>query len=222
MNHSIIIGVDSAGDGALAGPVVVAAAAFLRSAPVVQRVFESTTKSTVLTVDDSKKIKKPEHRLALAQAIRSQAAATAIITRSSEEIDTYLISRVVPEAIRLAISRVLEKLSPQFPSPKDYLVLLDGDLEVPSNIPCEVRPIAQGDAKHWQIGAASILAKVDCDMAMAGYAERYPVYDFAHNLGYPTPDHKKRLKAHGACPVHRKTFKPVQAVRPLPKGASEL
>lgn len=218
MSQSVIIGVDEAGMGALAGPLVVAATAFLHDAPVVTATYQGVRKDVELRAGDSKGIKKPEHITLLSGAIRRDALACSVLRRSVEEIDANLISRVLPETIRLAVARIMEPLAHRFPSPRDYLVLLDGELEVPGGIPCEVRPIAQGDKKHWQIGAASILAKESYDGAMLELAARYPAYGFESNKGYPTPDHKKRLKELGPSKAHRKSFRPVQVVRPPMKG----
>ena len=216
--HSIVIGVDETGVGACAGPLVVAAAAFRIDAPIVTATYASVRKDVLLQACDSKAVKKSEHLQCLAAAIRRAAETTAVIERSVADIDRHLLSNILPETIRLAVSRVMEQLAPRYTLASDYLVLLDGDLEIPPGIPCEVRPIAGGDAKYWQIGAASILAKDVNDAAMLELSRRFPEYSFDTNKGYPTPDHKRRLKELGPCAAHRRTFKPVQASRPVPKG----
>lgn len=216
-----IIGVDEAGRGALAGPLVVAAAAFLREAPVVTATWRGVRSDKTLTVNDSKTFANPDHRSVLAQAVREQSALVCVLERTAKEIDARLMFTVFPETIKLVISRTVERLRAQDPSADeagDYLVMLDGEFDVPANMPCPVQAIVRGDKQIWQIGAASVLAKVFRDERMLALHERYPDYGFDQHKGYPVPAHKKLLKQHGPSAVHRRTFKPVAEVNGLPEG----
>jgi ribonuclease HII len=208
---NIIIGIDEAGMGALAGPLVVCAAAFERDASPVTATFRGLRGDVVVTAGDSKSFRNPTHREVLATAIRGSAHALTLIERSNKEIDARLISAIFPEALRLAAARCIEQivLRGKFTDPRHFLIVIDGDVTVPDGLPCPIRAIPDGDKKIWQIGAASIVAKTVRDSHMTALASRHPEYDFERNKGYPTPDHKRRIKAHGPSSVHRKTFRPV-------------
>lgn len=216
----VIIGVDEVGCGALAGPLVVAAAAFSGMAECVTAMFRGVRGEKTLTVGDSKSIKDENHRAVLARAVEDKALATCIIERTNKEIDARLLSVVFPETVGLVIARVLEELQHKGVGevPSDYLVLIDGDIRVPPNIPCPYRTIVDGDKKIWQIGAASIIAKVKRDTRMLQLHEKYPLYGFDKNKGYPVPAHKKLLATHGPSAVHRRSFRPVAESQGLPEG----
>lgn len=216
----ITIGVDEVGCGALAGPLVVAATAFLPGTECVTAVYQGLRGDKVLTVADSKSFKNENHRSVLAKAITDKALAMCIIERTSKEIDARLLYTVFPETIGLVIVRVVEELFHRklIQAPTDVDVLIDGDIRVPENLPYTYRTIIDGDKKVWQIGAASIVAKVRRDERMEQLAEKYPDYEFEKNKGYPVPTHKKLLAKHGPSPVHRKTFRPVLEMLPLPEG----
>ncbi len=182
-----IAGLDEAGRGPLAGPVVVAAVILprLRSFPLL---------------DDSKLISR-EDRQHLYDLITSQAQAWAIGAGSEQEIDRLNIL----EATKLACCRALASLSAQ----PDYL-LLDA-LRLPM-IPLPQRDIIKGDQLSPSIAAASIIAKVTRDRIMDTYHQRFPDYQFHIHKGYPTPDHLDRLQQFGPCDGHRRSFKPVRAL----------
>jgi len=216
----VIIGVDEVGCGALAGPLVVGAAAFSDFTECVTAMFRGVRGEKTLVVGDSKSIKDDNHRAVLARAVEEKALATCLIERTNKEIDARLLSVVFPETIGLVIARVLEELKHRGigEAPEDYLVLIDGDIRVPPNIPCPFRTVVDGDKKIWQIGAASIIAKVKRDTRMVQLHERYPKYEFNKNKGYPVPTHKKLLAAHGPSAVHRRSFRPVAESQGLPEG----
>ena len=217
---SIIIGVDESGRGSLAGPLVVCAVAFLREEQPVTAAYHSLRGDKVVTAGDSKSFSNPVHREVLDQAIRSVALGYTVIERSASEIDARLMFHVFPESLHLAISRLLEQLLAKgfSKNPQDYLVMVDGDVPLPQGLGCPMRAVIDGDKLVWQIGAASIVAKVACDAKMVALHEQYPKYDFAKNKGYPVHAHKKVLKALGPSPVHRKTFRPVAEALGLPPG----
>ncbi len=180
-----IAGLDEAGRGPLAGPVVAAAVILpRRSAPA--------------GLDDSKALT-ASTRHALYALITQQAVDWAIGQASEQEIDTLNIL----EATRLASRRALASLR----CPPDYL--LTDALALP-HIHMPHRPVVKGDNLSVSIAAASILAKVFRDRLMEDYHRRFPDYHFHIHKGYPTPDHLRRLKHFGACLAHRHSFKPVQ------------
>jgi ribonuclease HII len=180
-------GVDEAGRGPLAGPVVAAAVILHPRRPV-----EGLADSKTLT---------PRRREELAEEIRSRAIAWAVAAASVEEIDALNILR----ASLLAMRRAVEALSV-----KPQRVLVDGLYRPELAIP--MRAIVGGDATVAAISAASILAKVSRDANMLKLHEEYPLYGFDRHKGYTTDRHLAALRAHGACSVHRRSFAPVRAV----------
>ncbi len=182
MDVSVLAGVDEAGRGALAGPVVAAAV-------VMERLPKGVT--------DSKRCA-PRQRERLAEAIRQGAGAWAIGVSSVEEIDAYNILQASLLAMRRAILNL---------SIKPTRVLVDG-LQIPE-VPVPCRAIVGGDAKEPLIGAASILAKIHRDALMRAMAEDHPHYGFDKHKGYGTEIHLQALAQFGACPQHRRHFRPV-------------
>lgn len=217
-----VIGVDEAGCGALAGPLIVVATAFPVDAERVSVTWKGVRSDKTLVAGDSKGIKDAAQRAVLAEAIRKVAVATSIIERHPDEIDARLFGTVFPEAIRLAASRCVEALTVRDPSlsPSDILVLVDGDVERPA-IPCPVQCIPDGDKLDWRIGAASVLAKVRHDFWVDHMHECYPKWGFDSHRGYPTKAHKALLAKKGPTEAHRKTFRPVRDVLPRAKGIEE-
>lgn len=181
-----IAGVDEAGRGPLAGPVVAAAVIL----PVRCR---------LTGVDDSKQLSAPE-RDRLYAVIMDRAVGVGVGSATAEEIDRINIL----EATKLAMRRALAELSPT----PDY-VLIDA---VPLlGVPMPVRPIIKGDAVSVSIAAASIVAKVTRDRLMAQLHYIYPRYNFLAHKGYGTEEHLARLAEFGPSPIHRQTFAPVLA-----------
>jgi ribonuclease HII len=149
-------------------------------------------------VHDSKLVPE-EARLELAPLIEGWALASAIAIATVEEIDRINIYH----ASHLAMCRAIEKLGAV-----DH-VLVDGNA-VPKALKCAATPIVKGDQKCLSIAAASILAKVWRDNHMNEMEAAYPGYGFARHKGYPTPMHIEALQKLGYCPVHRRSFAPVQ------------
>lgn len=181
-----IAGLDEAGRGPLAGPVVAAIVILPRRwSPVL--------------LDDSKLLSE-QQREVLYEAITTKAIAWAIGMATEQEIDELNILG----ATRLASCRALSHLA----TPPDYL-LLDA-LHLPT-VSVPQRPVIKGDQLSRSIAAASILAKVSRDRMMTTYHERFPQYQFHLHKGYPTQEHLRRLQQFGPCPGHRRSFRPVQA-----------
>lgn len=183
----LVAGVDEAGRGPLAGPVVAAAVILDDENPIVG-------------LADSKQLSE-KARERLFDEIRAKALCCAIAEASVDEIDNLNIL----QATMLAMRRAVESLRL-----KPAKVLVDGNRLPVLKVAAEA--IVQGDAKVQAISAASILAKVHRDRLCLRLHELHPQYGFADHKGYPTPEHLAALQVHGACSVHRKSFAPVRAV----------
>jgi ribonuclease HII len=185
-----IAGLDEAGRGPMAGPVV--AGAVILDPELAQVWWSDLRDCKLLTA---------KQRERLAVRVRDSAA-WGIGSAGSEEID----SLGLVEATRQAMLRALDDLG----SHPD-LLLIDA-LKLPDvDAGWSQRAIIHGDALSASIAAASILAKVERDRLMDEFDITYPAYGFAHNRGYCTPDHKRALHAHGPCPIHRRSFAPVRS-----------
>ena len=183
----LIAGVDEAGRGPLAGPVVAAAVILDELKPI-------------RGLNDSKKLS-PATRERLFDEIRAKALCCAIAEASVEEIDALNIL----QASMLAMRRAVEGLRL-----KPGKVLVDGNRLPVLKVAAEA--IVQGDAKVKAISAASILAKVYRDRLCLTLHEQHPQYGFDGHKGYSTPEHLAALRAHGACAHHRRSFAPVREV----------
>lgn len=179
-----VCGVDEAGRGPLAGPVVAAAVILDPARPIAG-------------LNDSKKLS-ARKREALALTIREQALAWAVANASVEEIDRLNILHASLLAMQRAVAAL--QVVPE-------RALIDGNRCPQLAMPAEA--VVQGDAKVASIAAASILAKTVRDAGMLALHARYPQYGFDRHMGYPTAAHCAALAAHGASPVHRKSFAPV-------------
>lgn len=177
-----VCGVDEAGRGPLAGPVCAAAVILPKNT-----IIEGT--------NDSKKLTEKK-REALFDIIKEKAVSYGIAFASPEEIDEINIL----QATFLAMRRAVEQLT----LPPD-LVMVDGN-QIPPGLGCDARCIIKGDALSSSIACASILAKVTRDRYMIEIAREYPEYNFAKHKGYGTKEHIEALRAHGMCPIHRRSF----------------
>ena len=185
--YKVIAGVDEAGRGPLAGPVVSAAV-------VLPETFNAPG------IDDSKKLSEKK-RETLFPLIQAQAIAFGIGMADHEEIDRINIL----QASLLSMKRAVDALH----FAPDYL-LIDGKFTIDSTI--AQRPVIKGDALSLSIAAASIMAKVTRDRIMAELDAQYPQYGLKRHKGYPTKAHKEAILAHGPCPVHRRSFKGVKDI----------
>ena len=185
--QGLVAGVDEAGRGPLAGPVVAAAVILDEQNPI-------------RGLRDSKTLG-PVTRERLALEVRAHALCCSVGLASVEEIDALNILQATLLAMRRAVDGL--RLLPR-------RVLVDGNRLPALNIPAEA--IVKGDSKVAAISAASIVAKVHRDSLLAALHELHPAYGFATHKGYPTPEHLAALRTHGACSAHRRSFGPVRAV----------
>jgi ribonuclease HII len=189
----LLAGVDEAGRGPLAGPVVAAAVILDPRAPIAG-------------LADSKLLS-PRRREALFDQIRARALCCAIASASTQEIDNLNILQATLLAMRRAVEAL--RLPPR-------RVVVDGNCTPSLTMP--VAAIVGGDAKVAAISAASILAKVQRDRWCLELHAQYPHYGFDAHKGYPTPAHLAALRRHGPCAAHRLSFAPVREARGLPLG----
>jgi ribonuclease HII len=228
-----VMGIDEAGRGPLAGPVVAAAA-------IVPTEIDGIT--------DSKKITCEDAREALyEQIVCSPGVSWAVAVVDAAAIDDINILQATMQAMSMAASALVinspeaeakwdestkhpvcasrkgcyvtcggKRLKPAATSSiigkavvPSYYALVDGN-RLPKDLPCEGEAIVKGDSKEYSIAAASILAKVSRDRLMHAYHELYPDYNLSQHKGYPTKDHMTAVFKFGACPIHRRTFAPLK------------
>ena len=187
-----VAGIDEAGRGPLAGPVVAAAV-------VLPEGFHHAE------LDDSKKLTERSRERLFAEITSQGEIGWAVAVVESEEIDRLNILRATHEAMRRAFAALL--FAPDH-------ALIDGLPVLPFPIPQTA--LVGGDGLSFSIAAASVIAKVTRDRLMVEMEARYPAYGFAQHKGYGTALHLAKLRAHGPCAIHRKSFSPVQqALLPL-------
>ncbi|MEQ9617980.1 MAG: ribonuclease HII [Deltaproteobacteria bacterium] len=182
--RKIPAGVDEAGRGPLAGPVVAAAVILPEGC-------------SIEGIDDSKKLSHPR-RKAVLEKITKTAVSVAVGIVEPEKIDEINILRASLIAMEIAVNNLVTK--------PDFL-LIDGNQRISLLIPQET--IIKGDSRCSSIAAASILAKVTRDSIMEEYDNLYPEYNFRSHKGYPTREHFEAIRKYGPCPIHRKTFRGV-------------
>ncbi|HRE92022.1 MAG TPA: ribonuclease HII [Myxococcota bacterium] len=185
-----LIGLDEAGRGPLAGPVVVAACAL----PTVEH-------EALTLLDDSKRLDEAT-RDALFEPIRELAIGYAVAVIDHLTIDAMNILRASLHGMFVA----WRELVTAHPELEGAPVLVDGRDRAPLPEHVLQRPLIKGDARSRNIAAASILAKVTRDRLMVQAHALYPHYGFDRHKGYPTPAHRKAIAEHGPCPIHRRSF----------------
>ncbi len=187
-----IAGIDEAGRGPLAGPVVVACVVMPRD-------------SMIEGVNDSKKVSEKK-REKLYEEITREALGYGVGIISQEEIDRINILNATKEGLTLAIKNLetdLQEKNRDFQKPE--IILVDALTKIDTDhIP--YRSIIKGDSKSYSIAAASIIAKVTRDRIMRQWDEVYPMYGFEKHKGYGTAAHITAIKEHGLCPLHRRSF----------------
>jgi ribonuclease HII len=191
LGYKLIGGVDEAGRGPLAGPVVAACVVIGPDFKIDSPDLELVADSKALTA------KKREHLFGI---IKTRVLAVEIGVVNNTDIDKINIL----QASFLAMRRAIRKLAVQ----PDY-ILLDGGFKIPK-LDKPQTAIVKGDATVWAIAAASIIAKVSRDWLMAEIDQQYPQYGFAQHKGYGTKLHFAKIAEYGPCPLHRCTFSPIK------------
>lgn len=189
--YRLIAGLDEAGRGPLAGPVVAACAVFDFSQPLDDDALSLVRDSKTLSA---------KQRIKLFSLIKNQAVAVEISVINNQVIDQINIL----QASLLAMRRCLKKLNN-----KPDFALIDGKFSVPQ-LEVPQTAVINGDARIFSIAAASIIAKVSRDYLMTEYDKKYPGYAFDQHKGYGTKLHLDRLKALGPSPIHRLSFAPLK------------
>lgn len=184
---AFIAGVDEAGRGPLAGPVVTAS------------VILPKDTHTLLGLDDSKAISKKE-RERYASEIKRIAVSYSVHIQSAEKIDELNIYVATKESMEKAVQQLT--IQPDF-------VIVDA---MPLNLSCKTASVIKGDAKSLAVAAASIIAKTERDNLMDELHNDFPMYNFRQNAGYGTKEHLEALRLHGSCIHHRKSFEPVKSM----------
>ncbi len=187
--YELVLGLDEAGRGPLAGPVVAAAAVMPWPCPVDG-------------LDDSKALTEAE-RERLYLLIIEHAIAYGVSEGPPDEIDRINILQASLQAMRRSWQQVVVAR----PALRSALVVVDGKQRAPLPGDVEQRTFIKGDARSVNIAAASILAKVTRDRRMVDYHAEYPVYGFDQHKGYPTPAHRAAVARHGLSPIHRRSFR---------------
>jgi ribonuclease HII len=187
LNHLTIAGIDEAGRGPLAGPVVAASVIVDRNI-----IFKK--------VNDSKKLSKLLREELYNEITTHYQYSVGIV--SHEEIDIINILQATIKASKIAAN----KLNFDYDNSID-LFLVDGNMKFNDN---KFVSIIKGDSKSYSIAAASIVAKVTRDKIMAEYHQQYPEFNWIQNSGYGTVEHRNAISEHGPTPIHRKTFQPIK------------
>ena len=183
-----VAGIDEAGRGPLAGPVVAAAVILDRS---------RAKRRLLRRLDDSKKLTAVDRQAAYLALCDSDAVVIGIGAASAREIDRFNILQATYLGMRRAVAGLAQQAE---------AVLIDG-LPVPG-FPVPQEALVKGDARSFSIAAASVIAKVTRDRFMRTAAALHPQYGFERHKGYGTPEHLEALRLHGPCPLHRRSFAP--------------
>jgi ribonuclease HII len=189
MGYKTIAGVDEAGRGPLAGPVVAACVVFDSNFKLNEKLWEKLTDSKKLLAKD---------REVLFKIIKENCLAVEIGVVNNKKIDQINILQASFLAMKKAIANL--KIKP------DY-ILVDGKFKIP-DLNIDQGAICQGDANVFSIAAASIIAKVSRDWLMTEYDKKYPQYNFKQHKGYGTKLHYLKIKENGPCSIHRQSFAP--------------
>ncbi len=189
--HGYLVGLDEAGRGPLAGPVVAGAVALETPCPV-----------ELEGLNDSKQLNEAQ-REALFEPIKRHALAWGIAAIEPDELDRINILQASLKAMGIAWQRAVVRR----PDLRSALVVVDGNMR--AHLPPDIaqRPIVKGDARSLNIAAASILAKVTRDRRMVIAGARWPAYGFERHKGYPTKTHRATVGRIGACAIHRRSFR---------------
>jgi ribonuclease HII len=203
---SIIIGLDEAGRGPLAGPVV-AAAVTLRPSPLKKFILPRYKER----LDDSKKMRPVERERSFREI--SKRSLFGVGLKGHGFIDRKNIRIATAQAMQQALIRLVAEYcrlnnKRERDIKKDIYVLVDGNID--PGLPYKTALIVKGDSKSFSIAAASIVAKVTRDRMMCTYDKLYPNYGFSRHKGYGTRYHLKAIRKYGPCRIHRKSFAPIR------------
>jgi len=185
-----VAGIDEAGRGPWAGPVVAGI------------VIIKNENQCVVGVNDSKKISKKK-REELYNKIVSNSLAYGVGVVENIEIDNIGLAQAVKKAMELAIV----DCETRFGNRIDYLIIDGKSVKSPGNYQCY--KVDKGDSLHYSIASASIIAKVYRDRLMGNFSKMYPEYMFEENVGYGTKKHRDAISKYGLCEIHRRSFKPI-------------
>lgn len=206
-HQGLIAGIDEAGRGPWAGPVVAGAVVFLD---------QNCNPCLLNSLNDSKKLSASMREKLYALLREEQKKGRVLIgigEASAQEIDSQNILQATFSAMKRAVLQLSQK--PDF-------ALVDGN-RAPCSFPVPTQTIIKGDAKSMSVAAASVCAKVYRDRLMQKLALKYPHYGFEKNAGYGTKAHQNGLQKFGVCPEHRKTYKPVANIlSKYPKGEQHV
>lgn len=203
---SIIIGLDEAGRGPLAGPVV-AAAVMLKTTPLRRFAIPFYKER----VDDSKKMLPRQREKAFCEI--SEKSLFVVASKDHKFIDQKNIYKATLSVMKEAVRRLIKKYcqlnnKTENKIRKNICILVDGNMHL--DVPYKTISIVKGDSKSLSIAAASIMAKVARDRMMEDYDKKYPSYGFLRHKGYGTKFHLDAIRKYGPCPIHRKTFSPIK------------
>lgn len=190
-------GVDEAGRGPLAGPVVAAAVV------IPAAWMESGLPASLVGLNDSKQLSEARREEFFAALVNHPELQSGIAAVGADEIDRINILQATHRAMNEALAQLR-------PVPEHALV--DGTRVKTLRFP--QTPIVKGDARSYSIAAASILAKVTRDRMAAEWDEQWPEYGFGVHKGYGTPQHLEAIRKYGPCPIHRRSFAPLKPVQP--------
>lgn len=205
--YKYVVGLDEAGRGPLSGPVV-AAAVVIKNFQFSISNFQSNSNFQLSNIKDSKKLS-AKKREEIFEILKEMPEIEWGVGRVSERV----IDRInILEATKLAMRRAVNNIKNQKSkikitnqNVKSNFLIIDGNFKIPLSIP--QKSIIKADEKVFSCACASIIAKVTRDRMMVNYHKKYPQYSFAQHKGYPTKLHRKMLKKHGSCKIHRKTFR---------------
>jgi ribonuclease HII len=192
-----VAGVDEAGRGPLAGPVVAAAVIF------PSEWCENGFDKRLRELNDSKQLTEPQREEFFAILIALPEVRYTVSLVDAAMIDQINILQATHRAMNDALARLL---------PQPDHVLVDGNPVKSMTYPNTA--IVQGDGKSYSIAAASVIAKVTRDRLMLDFHQQFPAYGFATHKGYGTPEHLTAIAAHGPCPIHRRSFSPFRPTQP--------
>jgi ribonuclease HII len=191
--HLNVAGIDEAGRGPLAGPVVAAAVTLPPQA------LAAAASAEFAGLTDSKQLTQKQREHFFTRITQHTAARFGVAIVEVDEIDAVNILRATHAGMRRAVTQILPDID---------FILVDG-LPVP-DLPRPSQAIVEGDGKSLLIAAASVIAKVTRDRLMIELDAKFPHYGFAKHKGYGTPEHLTALNRYGPCPAHRRTFAPVR------------